>query len=96
MPAALPVPPEKLGGFLVGVMRGVPNEENRRRNRHAPGMPSFDRLEFHVEQWDAADLRVERLIAASDHLLIAKAAFRVAVQLMPGGAPLLAASRADH
>ena len=46
-------------------------------------MPSFDRLEFHVEQWDAADLRVERLIAASDHLLIAKAAFRVAVQLMP-------------
>ena len=30
-----------------------------------------------------ADLRMERLIAASDHLLIAKAAFRVAVQLMP-------------
>jgi hypothetical protein len=46
-------------------------------------MPPLDRLEFRVEQWDAADLRVERLIAASDHLLIAKAAFRVAVQLMP-------------
>ena len=27
-------------------------------------MPLFDRLEFHVEQWDAADVRLERVIAA--------------------------------
>jgi hypothetical protein len=46
-------------------------------------MPPIDRLEFHIEQWDAADVRPERLIAASDHLLIAKAAFVEAVRLMP-------------
>ena len=46
-------------------------------------MPPFDRLEFHIEQWDAADVRLERLTAASDHLLVAKAAFFEAVRLMP-------------
>jgi hypothetical protein len=40
-------------------------------------------LEFRVEQWDDADLRPERLIAASDHLLIARAAFIEAVRIMP-------------
>jgi hypothetical protein len=46
-------------------------------------MQSLDRLEFRIEQWAGADVRLERVIAASDHLLIAKAAFREAVRLMP-------------
>jgi hypothetical protein len=46
-------------------------------------MPPLDRLEFRIEQWDAADVRLERVIAASDHLLVAKAAFFEAVRLMP-------------
>jgi hypothetical protein len=32
-------------------------------------------LPFRIEQWDAADQRVERLIAASDSLIVARAAF---------------------
>jgi hypothetical protein len=46
-------------------------------------MGPLDQLEFRIEQWDAADIRPERLIAASDHLLIARAAYFEAVRLMP-------------
>jgi hypothetical protein len=47
------------------------------------GMAPREHLEFRVELWDRADVRLERLIAASDHLLVAKAAFREAARLMP-------------
>jgi hypothetical protein len=35
-------------------------------------------LRFRIEQWDTADQRVERLIAASDSLVVARAAFAAA------------------
>lgn len=40
-------------------------------------------MPFRIEQWDAQDRRVERIIAASDSLVVARAAFAAAAAEYP-------------
>jgi len=45
-------------------------------------MPDRDVL-FRIEQWDAGDQRIERLIATSDSLVVARAAFAAVTREYP-------------
>lgn len=45
--------------------------------------PTTDDFAFHVEHWDANDMKIEEIMAVAHHIRLARAAYDQAISLYP-------------